>query len=325
MSYNFGLVGVNNTQDATLSTIILDNFVSFYDWGFLDKGGFNTATIPSSGMYGGDRSTFRLANDPNYVSGRVWQAFRENWVWETGISKATQPVQFSGVYLNNSFIPYTYNSSAGFYTGSAPTGYRVDFNDGRIVFDQPIPSASTVKANYSYKWIKVDKAEGVGFFRQIQNSNFTIDSNFLSGSGEWVQLGQTRVQLPAVFVEVVPNTQFTPFQLGGGQWAKTDVVFYSIANREADCSNLLNIISYQNDRTIKLFDTNKISKSGTYPVGIMGDLINRSYNYPHLVNNYFYGNLRIYDSRINNITQLATDFYIGTARCSTQIELSSVT
>lgn len=325
MSYPIGLVGIDNTQDLTLSPILLDNLVSFYDWGLVDKGGFNNATIPMSGMYGGDRTTLRLANDPNYANGRVWQSFRENWVWETGISKTTQPVQFSGVYLNNTFMPYAYNSTSGYYVGTGPTGYRVDFTDGRVIFNSPLPANSTVKASYSYKWTKVDKAEGIGFFRQIQNSDFAINTNFLTGSGDWVQLGQTRVQLPAMFIEVVPNRSYQPFQLGGGQWANTDVVFYVLANRESECSNLLNIVSYQNDRLLRLFDSNKISRSGAYPIGIVGDLIDRKYNYPHWVNNYFFGNLRIHDSKINDITQVSVDFYMGTARCSTQIELSSVT
>lgn len=325
MSYPTGLVGINNTQDATLSTILLDNFVTFYDWGLLDKGGFNNTYVPTSGMYGGDRSILRLANDPNYQTGRVWQAFRENWVWEDRVSKITQPIQFSGVYVNNTFLPYTYNPTSGYYVGSDPTGYRVDFNDGRVIFNSPLPSTAVVKANYSYKWVKVDKAEGVAFFRQIQTSDFRLDTNFLTGSGDWVQLGQTRIQLPAIFVEVIPNRTYQPFQLGGGQWANTDVLFYVLAGREPDCSNLLNIISYQNDRLLKLFDSNKISRSGVYPVGILGDLINNTYTYPYWVSNYFFGNLRVHNSTIGNISQIATDFYIGTARCATQIELSSVT
>ena len=65
------------------------------------------------------------------------------------------------------------------------------YPDGKVIFDSPISSSASVKLNYSYKWVKVDKAEGVPFFRQIQNNDFKIDNNFLTGSGDWVQLGQT--------------------------------------------------------------------------------------------------------------------------------------
>lgn len=326
MSYNPGLVGIDNTQDATLSNILLDNFVSFYDWGFLDKGGFNNINSPSSGMYGGSKTELRLANDPNYQSGRVWQGFRENWVWETGISKTTQPIQISGIYVNNTFLPYQYNITSGYYTGPAGTGYRIDYTDGRVIFNNPLPSTSSVKLNYSYKWVKVDKAEGVPFFRQIQNNDFRIDQNFLNGSGDWVQLGQTRIQLPAVFVEVVPNRTYKGYQLGGGQWANTDILFYVMSDRESDCSNLSNIISYQNDRIIHLVDINKVSRSGAYPINFKGDLVNKTYSYPYLIQNYpMYSDCMISNTKINNIAQISTDFYVGSVRCSTQVKMLSLT
>jgi len=325
MSYNPGLVGIRNTQDLTLSNLLLDNFISFYDWGLMEKCGFNNAIMPASGMYGGDKTYLRLANDPNYKYGQVWQGFRENWIWETGVSCSTQPIPISGIYVNNNFIPYTYNSSSGFYVGSGPSGYRIDYSDGRVIFNSPIPATSTVQLNYSHKWVKVDRAEGTSFFRQIQSSDFRLDTNFLTGSGDWVQLGATRVQLPAIFIEVVPNRRYTPFQLGGGQWATTDLIFYVMALREPDCSNLLNIISYQNDRFIKLFDSNEISRSGAYPLSFRNDLVDTKYIYPYLIENYSSAQCRIFDSTINNITQLAVDFYVGTARCSTQVELLAVT
>lgn len=326
MSYNYGLVGVENTQDSTLSNILIDNFVTFLDWGFLDKGGFNNINIPSSGMYGGSKSELRIANDPNYVTGQVWQGFRENWAWETGINKTTQPIAISGIYVNNNFLPYTYKSASGYYTGPSATGYRINYQDGKVIFNTPLPATTSVKLNYSYKWVKVDRAEGVGFFRQIQNNDFRIDSNFLNGSGDWVQLGQTRVQLPAVFVEVVPNRTYEGLQLGGGQWANTDILFYVLSNREPDCSNLLNIISYQNDRIINLFDSNRISRSGAYPMTFKGDLVDRQYDYPYWIDNYpTYNNCRIFNTKINNITQISVDFYVGTVRCSTQVKLLPVT
>ena len=48
------LVGFNNTQDLTLTSILLENFTMFYDWGFVNKGGFSNIPVTASGMYGGD-------------------------------------------------------------------------------------------------------------------------------------------------------------------------------------------------------------------------------------------------------------------------------
>ena len=87
------LANLNNAQDATLSNVLLDNFVSFYDWGLLDRGQFYNINIPESGIYGGDRHKLRSAQDPNYSNGQVWEGYRQNWVWESGISATDeQPI-----------------------------------------------------------------------------------------------------------------------------------------------------------------------------------------------------------------------------------------
>ena len=319
MSYTPGLVSVNNTQDSNLSNILLDNFVAFYDWGFIDKGGFNSISIPTSGMYGGSKHLLKPVDDPNYLSNQVWQSYRQNWIWETGVSKTTQPIQISGIYKNNTFLPFTYNPTSGYYVGS---GYRIDYPNGRIIFNTPIPATSIVSLNYSYKWLSVQKSEGIPFFRQIQTPN-RIDQNFLTGSGDWVQLGQNRVQLPALFFEIKRRT-YEPYQLGGGQWANTDIIAYVISDKEATCTDILDTISYQNDRVIKLFDTNSVSKSGDLSVNYRGDLIDKSNRYPDLLDNHFANTCFIHNTTINNPTQLSYSLYIGTANFSTKVIMTGM-
>ena len=97
------LRGVFNTQDATLSNMLLENMITFYDWGFLDKGAFYNIDIPESGLYGGDKHKLRPVEDPNYNDGQVWEAYRSNWVWETGVSIDTEPTRISGVFINSAF------------------------------------------------------------------------------------------------------------------------------------------------------------------------------------------------------------------------------
>ena len=319
MSYNPGLVSINNTQDSNLSNILLDNFIAFYDWGFVDKGGFNNISIPSSGMYGGSKHLLKPVDDPNYSAGQVWQAYRQNWIWETGVSKTTQPIQISGIYRNNTFLPFAYNSNSGYYVGS---GYRVDYPNGRVIFNTPVPATSTVSLNYSYKWLSVQRAEGVPFFRQIQTPN-RVDQNFLTGSGDWVQLGQNRVQLPALFFEI-KRRSYQPYQLGGGQWANTDIIAYVISDKESTCTDILDTISYQNDRVIKLFDTNSVSKSGDLPINYRGDLVDKSNRYPSLLENHFTNTCFINQTVINNPAQLSYSLYIGTANFSTKVIMTGL-
>ena len=109
------LANLTNAQDATLSNVLLDNLVNFYDWGFLDRGSFFNIKIPQSGIYGGDRHKLRLVDDPNYSDGQVWEGYRQNWVWESGISAtATQPTRISGIFVDNTFYA-TGNLTKPFY------------------------------------------------------------------------------------------------------------------------------------------------------------------------------------------------------------------
>ena len=116
-----------------------------------------------------------------------------------------------------------------------------------------------------------------------------------------------------------------PYQLGGGQWAYSDFIFYVLGDRDAIVSDILDAISYQNDRVIQLIDSNTISKSGAYPVDIVGNLVDKKYTYPYLLNNHPYETCRIHNTVVNDITEISYSFYIGTARCSTEVRLAGVT
>jgi hypothetical protein len=84
------------------------------------------------------------------------------------------------------------------------------------------------------------------------------------------------------------------------------------------------MISYQNDRDIKLFDLNGVYKSGDFAINYRGDLVNKSKNYPALLNDHFFSNCRIHNTQINNVVQLTYSLYLGTAKFSTQLEMSSL-
>jgi hypothetical protein len=202
------LANLRNAQDSTLSNTLLDNFVAMYDWGLLDRGQFYNINIPESGIYGGDRHKLRTAQDPNYTDGQVWEGYRQNWVWESGISATDeQPITISGVFVDDTF----------YATGNVTKPFYIDHPNGRVVFDTALTTTSAVQLEYSHKWVQVIPAQGVPWFRQIQQGSFRNEEGFqVSNSGNWVQLGQTRVQLPAIAVEVVPAKSLQPYQLGGG-------------------------------------------------------------------------------------------------------------
>ncbi len=309
------LARLSNAQDSTLSNILLDNFIALYDWGFLDRGQFYNIEIPESGIYGGDKHKLRLAEDPNYLDGQVWEGYRQNWVWESGISATTeQPISISGVFVDNTF----------YATGNVTKPFYIDYPNGRVVFDTAITSTSTVQLEYSHKWVQVVPAQGVPWFRQIQQRSFRNEEDFqVSSSGGWVQLGQTRIQLPAVAIEVIPAISMHGYQLGGGQWVNSDMVFYVISENHWECTNLMDSILYQNDRTVHLFNPTAVAISGVLPYNYRNELNENAIPsglYPNMIDDFYYNRCWISESRGSEISQLSPDLYVGSTRCSTQVK-----
>ena len=321
------MVGISNTKlkypsgvkasDASLSEILLDNFVNFYDWGFLDAGQFYSIQIPQSGIYGGDRHKLRLVDDPNYNSGQIWEAYRQNWVWEgSGNIDGTteQPINVSGVYVNDTF----------YATGNVSKPFYIDYTNGRVVFDSAQTTTDTVKVEYSHKWVQVVPAMGIPWFRQLQQGSFRNEDGFqVIGSGGWAHLGQTRVQLPAIAVEIVPAISTKPYQLGGGQWVHSDVVFYVMSENHWECVNLVDTIVNQNDRTINLYNPTEVTLSGALPFNYRNELVGHAVPsglYPNLTANYHYRKCWMSNSKAAGITQLSPELYMGTARCTTEVK-----
>ena len=307
------LKSINNAQDSTITNVLLDNFINYYDWGFLDTGSFYNIEVQTSGIYGGRRDILKFVDDPSYTDGQVWEGYRKNWVWESGISSTeTQPIEISGVFVNTVFYP----------TDTEVNPYYIDYPNGRVIFDTAQPTGAVVNMAFSHKWVEVVPAEGVPFFRQIQQGSFYTKERFnYANSGGWVQLGETRLQLPALAVEVNPPTSFEGYQLGGGQWVNNDVVFYVIAENYWECTNIMDIVLYQNDQTLKLFNPTAVALSGTLPFNYRNELNDNavpSGMYPTLVAEFPWRDAWINNSKGNGVTQLSPTLYIGTTRCSTQ-------
>lgn len=300
MSEYTKLKGVLNSQRSSTTNLLLDNFLSFYDWGFLDAGGYYNIDISNT-----RKSRLRPVNLPIYTDGTVWQTGRKNWVWETGISVGA-PINRTHPHINGS---------------EQPTGYVADYVNGRIHFSSPLPSGSVVTMGYSYKWLEVVPAHDVPFFREIQNFSNEVDSpQFINDEfGSWAQFGETRVQLPALAIEVVPPNSFKPYALGGGQWGHHTIVFYIITENRWECSNIMDSILFQNDRVIYLYDTNLIAQNNAFPLDSKNTPKQNALMYPQLVDDFRYKDCYIFNSRAGNIARFNNNLHIGNVSCSAEV------
>ena len=338
------LKGFGDVGDSTITTVIQDNLVEFFDWGLLEKGNFFNISIPSSGHYGGSKHKLRLVDDPRYNSGQVWEGFRSNWVWQSGLSFNRQPKVIqkqledaayplskrlpgvSGVFVGGEFRPAS---------GVGPYAHHIDHPRGRVIFDTAISTSSDVQAEFSYKWINVTRANHP-FFREVQYRSQRADRDFnFTGSGDWSQLTETRLQLPTIAIEMVTKREMTPFQLGGGQYVTTDILFHVLAETEFTRDKMLDIVSLQKDRKISLFDPDRIGRNDAYPLDWRGSPKSNSLRYPELVapsadGGYDFnphtrsGHVRLKDTNITAVSAINPNLYHGVVRTSTEVILPGI-
>lgn len=271
------LKGFTHIGHNLLGQQLEHNLASFFQWGLLGGGAFFNVTRPTYGAYGGNQHQLRCApEDSNYYEGQVWEGFRKDWVWESGVEYSYQPIAISGVYINGSFYA---SNTVGTYA------HHIDYPNGRVVFDNAISTLDEVTIEYSYRWVQIYSVSTIPYFQELQANSFRVDdSHFMQqGSGMWSVFAANRVQLPAIFVESVPRINYTGHQLGGGQIADVDVRFHIFSEDQWGKLQLTDLISQQHDKTIYLFDTNRLADENAYPLNSEGSKSSNCLCYPDLV------------------------------------------
>tara|TARA_Y100000004_G_scaffold197050_1_gene269467 strand:- start:1742 stop:2722 length:981 start_codon:yes stop_codon:yes gene_type:complete len=314
------LKGISGVFDSTLNNDIQDGLVEYFDWALLTKGNYFNVVANETSPNGEDMSRLRLSTNDSYTAGQVWEGFRKNWVWQSGISvngfsaplvgTNNQYPGISGVYVDGDFHP---TSEAGAYA------HHVDYFNGRVIFDSPIPTGSVVKAEHSYKYINVMYANNMPWYKQLQSRTLEPSTSFLdSDDGPWNIPPENRAQLPLVAIEVVPNRTFKGYQLGGGQLVYTDVLFHCIAEDEVTRNQLVDIISLQNDKTIHIFNNNKININGDFPLDYRGTPVSGALRYPDLIDQYNGGKLRLTKTTVQQMIMHNTTVFGGVVRMTTE-------
>lgn len=312
------LKGISDIHEYTLNNDIQDALVEYFDWALIDIGNYFNVELGEKSPDGYDYSRLKNSTDSRFSSGQAWEGFRKNWIWQSGVTYSPNPLVgdddsnpgVSGVYVNDSYYSA---STVGAYA------HYIDHFNGRVVFDSPIPTGSKVQAEFSYKWVNVVYANSVPWLREIQQDTSEPNSDFFDkDKGKWNIPPESRLQLPAIAIEVVPTRKFVGYQLGGGQWVYTDVLFHCIAEDEITRNKLIDIVSLQNNKSIYLYNSNKINSNLEYPVDYRGKVNPSALRYPDMLNKYKSGKLRLTDGTVQNITTIGYDLYGGVVRFRTE-------
>lgn len=318
MSNYLNLKGFDSVFATTLNNELQDNIVEFLDWALLEKGNYQNVSLNELSPNNSDYSRLKPSYIQGYPSGSVWQGFRKNWVWQSGVSYSPSPIVgsnntipgISGVYINNTFYPST---TSGNYKHS------VDYYNGRIIFNSGLPSGTKVQAEYSYKYINIIYANSLPWIREIQYKTLDYPQSFnTNNKGEFDLPAEARVQLPAIAIEVVPRRSMSGYELGGGQYVNTDILFHCLAEDEFTRNKLVDIISLQNEKTILMFDSNAIANSGDFPLDYRGVPVSGALRYPDLINKYCRGALRLKNSSVQGMDLINSNFYAGIVRLTAE-------
>jgi hypothetical protein len=271
--------GVTDWREDGFNDNLQYGLLEWCKWAFLQIGGFeNVLASQADGLYGGHPSVLRPVTDPNFTDGQVWEGFRSDWIWETGISYSVQPRQCSGVYVDGSFKPTA--TEVGAYE------HYIDFPRGRVVFTNAVPTTSTVKTDYALRIPTIGYSKEPWLQELLYGSLQVQRSDWLvAGSGSHNQLAEARRQMPTVGLELSQRRGYHPYQLGGGQFVFQDVLLYVLAESKDERDKLLDVLGNQNDKVIVLPDRGLMKEGAQFPVDIdvKGRPVSSPMQYPSIV------------------------------------------
>jgi hypothetical protein len=311
--HNTTFKGINSISDDLLLNIVESNFKTFFDWAFLHIGAWFDASISNSGTIYANRSPAQLlaVEDMSYTDGKVWQGVRKDWVWEyESVFNSGSPIQISGVYVNNNYIPY------------ASGGFVVNYPEGKIIFDNPVSTNSSVKINHSYRYVQVYRASDSPWLNVLQYPTFNNSLPDIQqiSTGEWSIGPQHRVQLPCIIIDPVPRSRSRPYEIGNTSlWLEQDIAFYVLAESKNERNKLLDIIRLQQDLTIQLYNTNSLTQNDQYPLDYNGDLKNNPLMYPDMIDQYPWRKCFIKNISLFEIDSTTPGLHQGMARATVEI------
>jgi hypothetical protein len=302
--------GISYLGDHLFLSHIENNIKSFLEWGFLNIGGFINVDKLDQNIYGNSPSLLKPTTDPNFLNGQVWQTMRKDWIWENDVSYSrcieddlptgtismstpcpssnlitpcpqanvisTSPNLINGIYINDVFYPL---NTTGTYA------YKVDYINSRIIFNAPIPLNSVVEMEYSYRWVQIYNYDNAQWWRQLQyQTDQNVEHFEQINKGDFSILSNNRVQLPAIVIETIPMSMSSPWQLGDKSLImKQDLLLHVVAETMSDRNKIIDIVRLQQDKIIKLYDVNLVTRFGVQPFLINGTLNKYRLKYDDLV------------------------------------------
>lgn len=285
--------GSKNIYQYELSDILAENVKNWVQYGLLELGAYTVSklNLPTSGYC----TLKRVYDDRFGGAGRVYEGMGPSWVWQSGVTtnlSGAYPIfRVSGVYVNNSFYP---TSTVGSYS------HKIDYRNGRVIFDSSISKTDEVKCEYVYNNCDVvltDSTKWRTIEQEYDKRYNNIDS--LSPSGMASVLKANRIWLPCIGIDV-DDIDTRGLQLGGGHIADCIVHYNILSDSPYFCVRISDTLNNQRDHTINLYDINK----APFAFNFDGTLSSSAKTYTELAdraNSYFWTYGAITFSALSNM------------------------
>jgi len=287
---HFGLSPVINKLEK--------NIKAYLDWAFLGIGAWSD--IPASGTVMSElRQTDYAAG---YTTGEAWEARRKHWVYEsaeyTDMSGVTHSPVDVEVYVDSVLMP---------------SGYDVDYVNGRVIFETPVSSTSTVTAKYPFRNVQVYIGDEQKWWQTIQERMWDLEGDFFEQAqcGEWIINQHHRIQLPCVVITSRPSGSLRGYGLGEACVKRTHSVdLHVLAEDKCTRDNIVDILVAQSEKCVCLYDTDAVTMSGENPLDCNGFHVGDK-DFPELVEYFPWTITRPENARISAIGTLQCGLYEG--------------
>jgi hypothetical protein len=272
------LAGVVDFARDNLGRQIEENLVEFFNWGFVNAGGFSLVPVSTPGtpdLYSPDETLL-----PVHIEGAqdfvFWQSTATRWCYEQGTDAWADPLIPQGVYVNGTF----YRTP----TAQPPFVHTLDFRNGRVRFALPQAQSSVIQVAYSPRTVGIYDSDHPWFRPVVLGDYGTQQTRAYSDTEVAQLLDGLRLGTPFVIIQSLMDRQAYGYEMGSAAgMQRRSVLFHIVAANGFDLQNIADAISLQEFSTIYLFNTNARRMANAYPLNFNGSPPIFGTQYPQIV------------------------------------------
>jgi hypothetical protein len=128
--------------------------------------------------------------------------------------------------------------------------------------------------------------------------------------------------MPCVIVEPIARSFSKPWQLGASDFAvDQDILLHVFAENASDKNKIIDVIRLQKEKTIWLYDINKVVNNSVNPLDYKGSINPSGKTYPYLVSDETYRWHKCYFKEVSlmDMETVNKNLYWCTIRLTTEV------